>query len=119
MKVHVLKSKLKKVYVTDASEHYEGSITIDAKLMEAAGIQEWEKVDVNGKKRRITTYVLKGEYGSGCIEMNGNAARCFKKGEAVHILSYCLMSPLRSWLHNPVIVETDEKNNINSIDRIF
>ena len=110
MRIEVLRSKLKRVYVTEARVDCEGSITIDADLMEAAGIFEWERVDVNGPKKRINTYVLKGNAGSGIIAMNGNAARCFKVGDSVHILSYCRMSRLRALFHMPLIVETDKNN---------
>ena len=112
MRIEVLRSKLKRVYVTEARKDSEGSITIDADLMEAAGIDEWERVDVNGPKKRINTYALKGRAGSGIIAMNGNAARCFKVGDSVHILSYCSMSRARALYHTPLIVETDKNNRL-------
>jgi len=112
MKIEVLRSKLKRVYVTHANESDEGSITIDGDLMEAAGIVEWERVDVNGPKKRINTYVLRGTPGSGIIAMNGNAAKCFNVGDKVHILSYCSMSRLRSFLYRPLIIKTDKNNRI-------
>ena len=77
MQIEVLKSKIHRAHVTQAELHYVGSITIDERLMQAAGLIEYEKVDVvdieNGQ--RLTTYVIRGEAGSGVICLNGAAAR--------------------------------------------
>ena len=97
-----LKSKLQEVIVTQANIDYEGSITIDQDLMDAAGLFQYERVEVNGKtsKSRIVTYVIAGERGSGIIALNGGAALHFKVGDHVHILSYgladsgCVISPV-------------------------
>ena len=119
MKIEILKSKLKRVYVTEADEGNEGSITIDSDLMDMAGIVEWERVDINGAKKRINTYVLRGKAGTGIIGLNGNAAKCFKVGEKVHILSYCSMTRIRALFYKPIIIETDENNRINHTDSLF
>ena len=76
MLIQVLKSKLKEVIVTSASTEYEGSITLDPDLMEAARLYPYERVEVNGVDScdRIVTYVIPGERGSGCVELNGGAA---------------------------------------------
>ena len=114
-KITVLKSKLSKVIVTAASVDYVGSITIDEDLMDAAGLREYEKVEVNGATTpsRINTYVIKGKRGSGCIEMNGGASLHFKKGDEVHVL--CFMEIDEKDGHNTLIVTTDKENKIESV----
>lgn len=104
MLVHVLKSKIKKAVITDSNKKYRGSITIDEDLMDEANLREWEKVEVNGRDRkvRIKTYVIKGERGSGCIEANGGLAQYFQKGDIVHILSYGIISEDTDY--EPIIV---------------
>lgn len=86
----MLKSKIHRAMVTDACIHYEGSITIDASLMEAADILGYEEVQVwdvtNGV--RLTTYAIRGKAGSGIIAMNGAAALLVKKGDIIIIGSF-------------------------------
>ena len=93
MMIEVLKSKLHCVKVTEANLHYMGSITIDEELMEAANLVAGEKVQVvnNNNGERIETYVIRGERGSGCICLNGTAARKFQVDDEVIIMSYALM----------------------------
>ncbi len=109
----LLKSKLQEVVVTQANVDYQGSITIDEDLMDAAGLIEYERVEVNGKTNpsRIVTYVIKGERGSGIIALNGGAALHFSVGDKVHILSYCCHCANLAAI-KPVIVLTDENNRI-------
>ena len=87
MLIQVLKSKLKEVIVTAADTRYQGSITLDPDLMEAANLLPYERVEVNGVNScdRIVTYVIAGERGSGCVELNGGAANFFDKGDEVHV----------------------------------
>ncbi|MCK9399602.1 MAG: aspartate 1-decarboxylase [Bacteroidales bacterium] len=103
---HFLKSKLQEVIVTQANIEYEGSITIDQDLMDAANLYQYERVEVNGKtsKSRIATYVIAGERGSGIIALNGGAALHFQVGDQVHILSYCLSDS--GCIINPIVVHT-------------
>ena len=93
MNIEVLKSKIHRVTVTQANLDYIGSITIDGALMDAANIIENEKVQVvninNGE--RLETYVIRGEYGSGCVCLNGPAARKVLPGDIVIIISYASM----------------------------
>ena len=91
--IEVLKSKLHCVTVTEANLNYMGSITIDEDLMDAAGIIAGEKVQVvdNNNGERFETYVIRGERGSGCICLNGAAARKVLVGDVVIIMSYALM----------------------------
>lgn len=112
MKRTLLKSKIHRATVTDASLHYEGSITIDPLLMEAADICEWEQVDVydinNGN--RLTTYAIPGQPGSGTICLNGAAARLVQVGDLVIICSYAEFSEEQRLTHLPKIVLVNEKN---------
>lgn len=114
MKRILLKSKIHRATVTDASLHYEGSITIDPLLMEATDIAEWEQVDVydinNGN--RLTTYAIAGERGSGVICLNGAAARLVHVGDLVIICSYAQYTEEERRSHDPQIVLVDEKNRI-------
>lgn len=93
MMIEVLKSKLHCVTVTEANLNYMGSITIDEDLMDAAGMIAGEKVQVmdNNNGERFETYIIKGKRGSGCICLNGAAARKVQVGDTVIIISYALM----------------------------
>lgn len=88
-----MKSKLHGATVTQAELHYEGSITIDRVLMEAANLVDGERVQIvnmsNGS--RIETYVIQGDPGSGVVCLNGPAARLVQVGDRVHIISYAMM----------------------------
>ena len=114
MKRILLKSKIHRATVTDASLHYEGSITIDPLLMEATDIAEWEQVDIydinNGN--RLTTYAITGERGSGVICLNGAAARLVHIGDLVIICSYAQYTEAERQTHAPRIVLVDEKNQL-------
>ena len=93
MLIEVLKSKLHCATVTEANLHYMGSITIDEDLMDAANMIAGEKVQIvnNNNGERFETYIIKGERGSGCICLNGAAARKVVVGDEVIIISYALM----------------------------
>ena len=93
MMIEVLKSKLHCVSVTEANLHYMGSITIDEDLMDAANLIAGEKVHIvdNNNGERFETYIIKGERGSGCICLNGAAARKGQVGDVVIIMSLALM----------------------------
>ena len=113
MNIEVLKSKIHRVTVTQACLDYIGSITIDEQLMNEAGIIENEKVQVvninNGE--RLETYVIKGEYGSGCICLNGPAARKVLPGDIVIIISYASMDFEEAKTFKPKIVFPDTDTN--------
>ena len=93
MLIEVLKSKLHCVQVTEANLNYMGSITIDEDLMDAANLIAGEKVQIvnNNNGERFETYIIKGERGSGCICLNGAAARKCQVGDTVIIIAYALM----------------------------
>ncbi len=114
MTLTMLKSKIHRATVTEAELNYVGSITIDARLMEEAGILEYEKVQVvnvnNGQ--RLETYVIEGEAGSGIICLNGAAARCAAKGDKVIIMAYADMTEEEVKVFSPTVLFVDENNRI-------
>ncbi len=112
MFLSILKGKIHRATVTDADIFYEGSVTIDRDLMDAAGILPGEKVLAanltNGA--RIETYAMEGERGSGVICMNGGAALHAKKGHLVILMVFSLMTPEEAKTHKPKVINVDEKN---------
>ena len=119
---NMLKSKIHRATVTDGNIDYEGSITIDKKLMEEADILPYEQVQVlninNGA--RFSTYAIEGEEGSGDICLNGAAARLAVKGDLVIILTYTEMSDEEARNHQPKIVQVNENNAVvKKLDNIF
>ncbi|MBO6162084.1 MAG: aspartate 1-decarboxylase [Eubacterium sp.] len=119
MQVTVLKSKIHRATVTQAELNYIGSITVDSELMEAAGLIEYERVQVadidNGK--RLETYVIAGDPGSGVICLNGAAARYVSTGDRVIIMSYAQMTPEEVKENPPKVVFVDMENKISRITR--
>jgi aspartate 1-decarboxylase len=117
----MFKSKIHRATVTDADLHYEGSITIDKDLMDAAGMYEYEKVDIynitNGA--RFSTYTINGERGSGEICLNGAAARHVQVGDMIIIVCYvqCEESEIEDL--KQVVVQVDENNKIVNKDAVL
>ena len=110
----MLKSKIHRATVTGADLHYEGSITIDRELMEAADIIPYEAVciwDVNNGSR-FETYAIEGERGSGVICINGAAARMVAPHDLVIIASFVSMSNAEALVHEPKLVFVDDKNRM-------
>ena len=114
MMIEVLKSKLHCVTVTEANLHYMGSITTDEDLMDAANLIAGEKVQVlnNNNGERFETYVIKGERGSGCICLNGAAARKVQVGDVCIIISYALMEFEEAKTFKPNVVFPKEGNKL-------
>ena len=114
MLVTICKSKIHRATVTDADLNYEGSITIDKELMDAADILPNEKVQVlnlnNGA--RFETYVLVAEANSGTICLNGPAARLGEVGDLLIIVSYCELEFEEAKKYKPKVIYVDEKNKI-------
>ena len=112
MMINVLKSKLHCVTVTEANLNYMGSITIDEDLMDAAGMIAGEKVQIvnNNNGERFETYIIKGERGSGCICLNGAAARKVQVGDVCIIISYALMYFEEAKAFKPTVVFPKEGN---------
>ena len=113
MEIEVLKSKIHRVSITQADLNYVGSITIDEDLLDAANMIAGEKVSVvnanNGE--RLETYIIKGERGSGCICLNGPAARRAQVGDVVIIISYCRMDFDQAKTFRQWVVFPDTKTN--------
>lgn len=116
MLLTMLKSKIHRATVTQSDLHYEGSITVDMDLLDAAGILLNEQVDVlnitNGE--RFTTYAIEGKRGSGIIGINGAAARLVQEGDLVIICAYVGMNEEQAKAHKPVVVLVDEKNKMKA-----
>ena len=114
MMIEVMKSKLHCVTVTEANLNYMGSITIDEDLMDAANLISGEKVQVldNNNGERFETYIIKGERGSGCICLNGAAARRVQVGDVVIIISYALMDFEEAKTFKPKVVFPKEGNKV-------
>jgi len=110
----MLKSKIHRARVTEANLNYEGSITLDSLLMEAADILPYEQVQVldidNGA--RLETYAIAGRRGSGQVCINGAAARLVQAGDAVIILTYRPLSEEEARLHRPRLVYVDAANRV-------
>lgn len=113
MQVTILKSKIHRATITGADLNYEGSISIDKKLLEAANILPYELVQVvninNGQ--RFETYAIEGRPGCGEISLNGAAARLGHIGDLIIILSYASVSIEEAKKFMPAIVQVDSKNN--------
>jgi aspartate 1-decarboxylase len=106
MMIEVLKSKLHCVQVTEANLNYMGSITIDEELIDAANMIPGEKVQIvdNNNGERFETYIIKGERGSGCICLNGAAARKVQVGDTIIIISYALMDFEEAKTFKPTVI---------------
>ena len=106
MLIEVFKSKIHRVSVTEANLNYIGSITIDEDLMDAANMVAGEKVQIvdNDNGERLETYIIKGERGSGCICLNGAAARKVYVGDTLIIISYALMDFEEAKTFKPTVV---------------
>ncbi|BAK48182.1 MAG: aspartate 1-decarboxylase [Lachnospiraceae bacterium] len=117
MFITMLKGKIHRAVVSQAELNYVGSITVDEDLLDAAGIMEYEKVqivDVNNGER-FETYTIKGERGSGMICLNGAAARCASVGDRIIIMSYAQMTPEEAKEIKPSVVFVDDDNHISRI----
>lgn len=117
MEVTMLKGKIHRVRVKQAALDYVGSITIDEDLRDAAGILEYEKVQIvdidNGN--RFETYTIAGERGSGMICLNGAAARCVSVDDLIIIMAYVNMTPEEAKVHQPKVVLVDKENKITKV----
>jgi len=114
MLIKMLKSKIHRARITETHLEYEGSITLDQRLMDAAGLVEGEGVLVanlhNGSRQE--TYVLKGRRGSGVVRLNGASARLGAPGDRIIIMSFALLTPEEARKHKPRKVVVDDRNRI-------
>lgn len=116
----MLKAKLHRLRVTEADLYYEGSITVDQELLDAAGIQPYEKVQVvnvnNGA--RLETYTIPGDPGERTVCLNGPAARLAAAGDEVIVISYAQLTPEEAREHHPRVVLVDEENNVTETKEV-
>lgn len=112
-----LRCKIHRATVTEANVDYEGSITIDRDLLDAAGLQPYEKVEIYNVTRgtRFETYAIEGEAGGGEICVNGAAAHLVEVGDLVIIACYCALEPKEIADHQPTLVFVDRQNRIRTI----
>ena len=114
MQITMLQSKIHRATVTDANLDYVGSITIDRKLLEAAGMRVGQKVDIvnvnNGE--RFSTYIIPGEAGKREICLNGAAARKVHRGDKIIIIAYAQMEEKEADSYRPRIVILNDDNTV-------
>ena len=110
----MLKSKIHRATITEANVNYEGSITIDEKLLAEANILDHEKVLIanltNGS--RVESYAIAGKWGSGIVCANGGAALHNRAGDLVLIMSFCALEDRQAKRHQPKIVKVDAGNRV-------
>lgn len=113
MTLTMFRAKLHRLRVTEADLYYEGSITVDAELLEASGILPYEKVQVvnvnNGA--RLETYTIPGSRGSRIVCLNGPAARLAARGDEVIVIAYAQMTPEEARRHKARVILVDADNN--------
>jgi len=115
----MLKSKIHRATVTEANLHYEGSLTVDRLLLDAADMRPFEQVMIyniaNGE--RFDTYLIEGEAGSGTVCLNGAAARRGMRGDLVIVASYCLCTPEDVERGHSILVWVDAQNRVTKTHR--
>lgn len=116
MQITLLKSKIHRVTTTHAELDYEGSCAIDGDLLAAAGIREYEQIQIYNIKNgeRFTTYAIHAENGSGIISVNGAAAHKANPGDLLIIATYCNLSESEADSFHPKLVYVDGQNRITS-----
>jgi len=114
MRRYMLKSKVHRATVTHADVDYEGSLTLDADLLEAADILPFEEVHVWNVTRgtRLRTYAMAGERGSGVVCVNGAAAHLARPGDLVIVATFAELDDAAARLHRPTVVLVDERNRV-------
>jgi len=114
MQVTLLKAKLHRARVSHAELDYEGSCAIDSQLLEAAGMLDYEQIQIynvtNGE--RFTTYAMRAEAGSGIISINGAAAHRAKPGDIIIICAYCQLNAAEAMNHKPRLIYLNEHNKV-------
>jgi len=119
MQIRMCMAKIHRATVTEADLNYVGSITIDADLIEAAGMREFQYVNITNVSNGIfwQTYVLAGRRGHGSVCLNGPPARHFQRGDKVIILAEAWMEPQEADQLSPVVVFVDDRNRITDVVR--
>lgn len=117
MQITMLQGKIHRATVTQAELDYVGSITVDEDLLDAAGIREYQMVqivDVNNGNR-FETYTIAGERGSGVMCLNGAAARCVSVHDKIILMAYAQMTPEEAEVNKPNVVFVDDENKISRV----
>lgn len=117
MQITMLQGKIHRATVTQAELDYVGSITVDEDLLDAAGIREYQMVqivDVNNGNR-FETYTIAGERGSGVMCLNGAAARCASVHDKIILMAYAQMTPEEAEVNKPNVVFVDDANKISRV----
>lgn len=114
MKINMLRAKLHRACVTHSEPDYEGSCAIDGDLLDAAGIREYEQIQIYnvGNGERLTTYAIRAEDSSRIISVNGAAARKADPGDRIIICAYGVFEEEEIADHKPTLVYLDQSNNI-------
>lgn len=114
MQRHMMKSKIHRATITAADLHYEGSLTVDQDLLDAADLLNYEEIQVVNVNSgaRFTTYVIPGERGSGVVQLNGAAARLGLPGDLVILIAYATIEDAEAERFTPRVVFVDEQNRI-------
>lgn len=114
MLITMMKSKVHRATVTEANLEYQGSLTLDRDLMDAAGMVEFEQVHVLNINTgdRFVTYIIEGERGKGTVCLNGAAARLGQPGDLIIAITYAQMDAAEAAAHKPVMVHVDAQNRI-------
>lgn len=119
MQLTMLKAKIHRAKVTHAELHYEGSCAIDGRLLDIAGIREYEQIHLynvnNGE--RFSTYAIRAEQGSGTISINGAAAHRAQPGDLVIICAYAALGEAEAALFQPTLVYVDQDNRLTHTNR--
>ena len=119
MNRQMLRSKIHRISVSECNVEYEGSLTLDPDLMREAGMVPYERIDVYDvdNANRFSTYLIKGQPGSGECCVNGAAARLVGLGDKLILASYCTVDDKDVAAHQPLIVLVGESNRIKEIKR--
>jgi len=119
MLLTLLKAKIHRVTVTHAELHYEGSCAIDGRLLDIAGIREYERIDIYDvtSGERFSTYAIRADEGSGVISINGAAAHKARVGDLIIICAYGQLSEAEAALYKPTLVYVDADNRLTHTTR--
>ncbi len=118
MELTFLQSKLHRACVTQTEVEYDGSCALDAELMSATGIREYQQIEIYNLRdgNRFTTYVIKAEAGSRTVSLNGAAAYRGRVGDRIIICAYARLSEAEAETHKPILVYLDKENQIIKIN---
>ncbi len=119
MQLNMLKAKIHRATVTHAELHYEGSIAIDADLLDASGIREYEQIHAwnVSSGQRFVTYALRAQEGSGIISVNGSAARSAQVGDIIIIAAFVQLAEAELEKFQPTCVYVDADNRVHHVNR--